>query len=86
MTYALKNEDKTYLSIDDVWVDLDTGLKTDTIRGYTEFDLATADAVRHGGLVVAHPWPSGDQRVLFPLWSGGDTEKKEPVKTLRSEP
>jgi len=68
MTYAVKTEDKNYLSIEDTWVSLVDGLKSDTIRGYTEFDQAQADASKHNAVVVPHPWPAGEQRELFPMW------------------
>jgi hypothetical protein len=86
MTFAIKR-DSNYLSVEDSWVDLDTGLKADTIRGYTEFDLAMADAEKHGAAVVAHPWPAGEQREMFPLWVelGPDGTMKEEVKLKKGE-
>ena len=69
MTYAIKRPDKTYLTIEDAWIDLEAGLKSDTIRGYTEFDLAKMDAQNKDAFVVPHPWPAGEQRELFPLWA-----------------
>jgi hypothetical protein len=86
MTFAIKR-DGNYLSVEDSWVDLDMGLKADTIRGYTEFDLAMADAEKHGAGVVAHPWPAGEQREMFPLWAelGPDGTMKEEVKLKKGE-
>lgn len=86
MTFAIKNTDRAYLSIEDTWVDLDTGLKADTIRGYTEFDLAMADADKHSAAVVAHPWPAGEQREMFPLWAElgpeGSMKEETTIKTI----
>lgn len=86
MTFAVKSGDRTYLSIDDTWVDLDTGLKSDTIRGYTEFYLAMADADKHSAAVVAHPWPAGEQREMFPLWvelgPEGSMKEETTIKTI----
>lgn len=86
MTFAVKSGDRTYLSIEDTWVDLDTGLKSDTIRGYTEFNEALSDASKHRAAVVAHPWPAGEQREMFPLWAElgpeGSMKEETTIKTI----
>ena len=81
MTYAVKCGSGFYLSVDEKWVDINTGIKEDCIRGYTEFESAMADASRLQAGVVAHPWPAGDQREMFPLWVelGPEGSMKEEV-------
>jgi len=69
MTFALKNNDGQYLTIDDTWIDLLEGLKADSIRGYTEAFEVFEESKKIGANVVPHPWPTGEQRELFPLWA-----------------
>ena len=76
MTYAIKRSDGMYLTIDDTWTELMPGLKADNIRGYTESEDVFKEARQVSGIVVAHPWPAGKQRELFPLWAELGPEKK----------
>jgi hypothetical protein len=76
MTYAIKRSDGLYLTIDDTWTELMPGLKVDNIRGYTESEDVFKEARQVSGIVVAHPWPAGKQRELFPLWAELGPEKK----------
>jgi hypothetical protein len=52
------------------------GLKADNIRGYTESEDVFKEARQVSGIAVAHPWPAGKQRELFPLWTELGPEQK----------
>jgi hypothetical protein len=77
MTFAIKRSDGLYLTIDESWTELLPGLKADNIRGYTESEDVFKEARQVGGTPVPHPWPTGEQRELFPLWAEMKPEKKE---------
>ena len=77
MTYAIKRSDGLYLTIDEGWTELLPGLKADNIRGYTEVEDVFKEARQVAGMAVAHPWPSGEQRELFPI--SEVEQKKEPT-------
>jgi hypothetical protein len=82
MTYAIKRSDGLYLTVDETWTELMPGLKADTIRGYTESEEVFKEARQVGGSPVPHPWPTGEQRELFPLWAelGPDGSMKGETK------
>lgn len=65
-----KPTEQKFLSIDETWVDFITGIREDSIRGYTEEEMATlnSDATKHEGEVRQHPSPSGVTIPLFYDW------------------
>ena len=77
MTYAIKRSDGLDLTIDEGWTELLPGLKADNIRGYTESEDVFKEARQVAGMAVAHPWPNGEQRELFPV--SEVEQKKEPT-------
>ena len=66
-----KTEEQKFLSINEDWVDFNTGIREDSIRGYTneEMDTLNSDAKKHGGEVRQHPSPDGITVPLFYDWS-----------------
>jgi len=65
-----KPAEQKFLSIDETWVDFVTGLRNDSIRGYTNEEMETLnnDATKHGGEVRQHPSPDGVTLPLFYDW------------------
>jgi hypothetical protein len=66
----VKPTEQKFLSIDETWVDFDTGIRNDSIRGYTSEEMETLnkDAAKHGGEVRQHPSPEGVTLPLFYDW------------------
>ena len=66
----VKPTEQKFLSIDETWVDFDTGIRNDSIRGYTSEEMVTLnnDATKHGGEVRQHRAPSGVTLPLFYDW------------------
>jgi hypothetical protein len=66
----VKPTEQKFLSIDENWVDFETGIRDDSIRGYTSEEMETLnkDATKHGGEVRQHPAPSGVTLPLFYDW------------------
>jgi hypothetical protein len=66
----VKPTEQKFLSIDETWVDFDTGIRNDSIRGYTSEEMVALnnDATKHGGEVRQHPAPSGITLPLFYDW------------------
>jgi hypothetical protein len=65
-----KPAEQKFLSIDETWVDFVTGIRNDSIRGYTNEEMETLnnDATKHGGEVRQHPSPDGVTLPLFYDW------------------
>jgi hypothetical protein len=65
-----KPAEQKFLSIDETWVDFVTGVRNDSIRGYTNEEMETLnnDATKHGGEVRQHPSPDGVTLPLFYDW------------------
>lgn len=66
-TYAIKNNRNLWLSIDDTWLDLEEGIRQDTIRGYTELEAVNEDLLKYQeekAVVAHHPWQTGKTREL----------------------
>jgi hypothetical protein len=65
-----KPAEQKFLSIDETWVDFNTGIRDDSIRGYTseEMEVLNNDATKHGGEVRQHPSPDGVTLPLFYDW------------------